>query len=435
MKKFLTASGFLLFILVNVAGAASPLDLKTCLKLALARYPRLKALAARSKAYEARFKAAEKDLWPWLSWRYRYTRLRDRQKIVILGHDVPLSSYEMVENDLVLEAPLFHGLSLRIKKRLAALEADIARVEEKRGRQEIAFLVKKAYFSLLTAKHHLREARKSLDRLKAHLKIVKAYYEEGLVAKHQVLASEVALSEAEHVLILAKNRVKLAKSRLNMLLDRPFEAPLEVVDVLEHPLPVVNPLAYYQEEARRLRPELEVARMTCLKAREKIKLARAAYYPQLDLVAAYQRRGTDLLASQDPYWDRENFSVSFNLELLLWDWGKRKQEVAAARAEALAREALLRELEKEVSLEVEEAYLALTAAYQRLQVAKRALHHAQENFLLEKARFKEGLAESADVLDAEAFLAAAEARYTEALSDLHLSQARLLFAIGKDPLP
>ncbi len=426
--------GLVIFLVFLASSApASTLSLEDCLKLALSRYPRLKALSARREASEALSEAARRALYPRLSWQYRYTRFRDRQKIVILGHDVPISSYEMVENNLLLEVPLFHGLSLRIKRRLAALEADISRVEEDRGRQEIAYLVKEAYFSLLTARYRLKEAEKSVARLKAHLETVRAYYAEGLVAKHQVLASEVALSEAQHAFILAQNRLKIAKSRLNLLLDRPLEAPLSIADVFEKSPPPLKPLKHYLELAQRLRPELKAARLACQKAREKIRLARAAYYPQIDLLGTYQRRGTDLLASQDPYWDRENISFALNLRLLLWDWGKRGREVAAARAAALAQEEALRELEKEVSLEVEEAYLSFTAAQKRLEVAKKALLQAEENFRLEKARFKEGLAESADVLDAEAFLAASEARLIDAYATLHLSRAKLLFAVGEDP--
>ncbi len=423
---------FFFFSLVTTA-PASPLSLEDCLKIALARYPRLKALSAKRKAREALSEAARKDLYPRLSWKYQYTRLRDRQKIVILGHDVPISSYEMIENNLLLEVPLFHGLALRIKRRLRALEADISRVEEERGRQEVAYLVKEAYFSLLEKKYHLKEAQKSVARLKKHLKIVRAYYAEGLVAKHQVLSSEVALAEAQHIFILAQNQLHIAESRLNILLDRPLRAPISVEDSFQKLPPKLKSLSYYLDLAQKLRPELRIARLACQKARENIRLAKATYYPQIDLLGNYQRRGTDLWATQNPYWDRENISFTFNLRLLLWDWGKRRQEVAAARAEALAREEALRELEKEIALQVEEAYFLFKAARKQLEVARKALSQAEENFRLQQSRFKEGLAESADVLDAEAFLAAAEARLIEALANLHLSRARLLFAVGEDP--
>ncbi len=426
----------LLFGLVYASSALAGevLSLTDCLRLALENYPRLKRLAARTQAREALKKAAEKDLLPRLSFGYRYSRLRDRQKIVILGHDVPISSYEMVEADLTLEVPVFYGFSLRIKKALAALEADVARVEEERGRQQIAFEVKKAYYSYLTAKRRVKEAQKSLMRLKEHLKMARAFYAKGLVARHQVLASEVAVAEAEHRLVLAQNTLKIAGYRLNFLLNRKLTAPLSLRDTLALS-PHIKALDVYLEEALSRRPEMQAARLALEMARKKIQLAKARYYPQVDLVGLYQKRGTDLLASQDPYWDRENIVFTLNLRLLLWDWGQRGDQVAAARAEALAQQEAVRELKKEIELEVRQAYLDFSAAKKRLKLAQKALQSAQENFRLEKARFKEGLAPTADVLDAEAFLAAAEAHHLEALAALKLAHAALLLAVGAPPLP
>ena len=432
MKRLLPLVFLLLF--PQVLWAAKPLSLSDCLKLALTQYPRLKALAAQRRAREALYQAAKKDLWPRLSLGYRYTRFRDRQKIVILGHDVPISAYEATEFDLSFEFPIFHGLSLRAKRNLSALQADVARVEEERGREEVAYLVKEAYYGLLTAERKRQAAKKSLTRLKAHLETARALYEEGLVARHQVLEAEVAVAEAEHRLVLAQNAVELARYRLNLLLGRDLSAPLTIEDTLEAS-PQVKDLSFYLTQARERRPELQAARLALEMARERIRLARAKYWPQVDFLGLYQKQGTDLLASQNPYLDRENVSFTLKVNFLLWDFGKRGDEVAAARAEALAKEASLRELEREVELEVRRAYLAFRAARKHLTLARKALSSARENFRLEKARFAEGLATTADVLDAEAFLARAELGLVEALSDLKLSYAALLLAVGEPPLP
>ncbi len=432
MKKFLFWGLFFLFFPLSLK--AETLSLTDCLKIALARYPRLKALSAKRQAQERLSRAAGKELYPKISLGYRYQRFRDREKIVILGHDVPISSYEMTEADVVLRWPLFYGFSLRAKKKLASLGANVAEVEELRGRQEIAYLVREAYYQLLTAQRRYEAAQKSLKRLKAHLETARGFYQEGLVARHQVLESEVAVSEAEHRLVLAENAVTLAKNRLNLLLDRALDAPLNVEDDLEEKLSL-DPLSFYLSRALRRRPELKAARLALEMAKEKIRLAKAKYYPQLDLTGLYQKRGTDLLTSQNPYLDRENVVFTFNLHLLLWDWGQRNDEVAAARAETLAQEETLRELKKEVELQVRRAYLSFTAAQKRLLLAEKALASARENFRLERARFKEGLASTADVLDAEAFLARAEALKIEALSEVKLSYAALMLAVGEPPLP
>ncbi len=406
-----------------------PLSLKDCLSLALQNHPSLAVAKARVEAAQKYERAAYKNYFPKLDFSYRYTRFRDRRKVVIFSYDVPLSSYEMVQGNLVVTFPLFHGLALRTEHRLRQLDVALSQVQEKRTRQELIYRVKEAYWGLLKAQRKEEEALKSVDRLRAHLQIAQGFFEQGLIAKNDLLQSEVALSEGEHALVVAQNAVALARAKLNILLGRPVTAETKIKDFLEN-RPKLGDFEHYLQKALQIRPEVKAAELALEKAYQGIKLAKSSLYPWIDVEGVYQKEGTDLLLSQNPYGDRENAWVALTINWRLFAWGKRFDEISGARAEALAREAALREIKDQVALEVRGAYLKFLEAQKRLQVTEKSLAQAEENFALNEARYQEQLATSTDVLDAETLLTSARVNYVNALADLHLAEAYLEFVVG-----
>ncbi|OAG27185.1 TolC family protein [Thermodesulfatator autotrophicus] len=432
-KIFLVLVG--LFCLINSVKASERLSLDDCLKMALSNNPGLSSIKARLLAAEDLARAAQREKWPTLSARYNFLHLRDQQKVVILGRDIPLSAHEKIEFDLLWNFPVFHGFSIRVKERLKELEANLASVAYQRALLTLSFQVKEAYYDLLKAERGLREAQKSLERLKAHLKKAESFYQEGLIAKHQVLEAEVAVAQAEHAQIVAQNLVEIARGRLNILLNRNVATPIEIQDDLENQ-PYLKDYEFYLKEALKRRPEIRAAEIAIEKAKENVRLAKSSYYPWIDIQGIYQKQGPDLLATRNPYGDRENIYFGVEIKWLLWDWGKRKREVSAARAQVFSEEAALKDIKNQVSLEVRSAYLEFRAAEKRLKVANEALNSAQENYRLHVARFKEGLSTTTDVLDAESFLTSAQVRRIQALADLKITYAKLLYATGHaEPKP
>ncbi|OAQ20952.1 TolC family protein [Thermosulfurimonas dismutans] len=435
MKKifFLALS---LFCLLGPALRAEEnlFSLEECLRLALSRYPALKAALARRQAAEEREKAAFREHFPKLYTGYEYRRYRDQEIIKTPFGNYPIKDREEAIFALTVKLPVFHGLAISTRHDLKKLAVKVSEVEEARVKQELIFRVKEAYFRLVQAEKELELARKSLERRRTHLRDVQGFFREGLVAKNQLLQAETEVKEGEYRLLSVENQVKVARSRLNLLLQRPLSAPLKVIPVF--PLkPVKEPYEKLLELALQNRPEVKAA-VLAVKAKEKeLRLARSRYFPWLDLEAQYYKRGDTLDLSENPYGDRENAWVGLSLNWELWDWDIRGREVAAVRAELLSQRALLKEIKDRVGLEVREALLSLSAAEKKIEVAQKALAAAQENFRLNRARFREGLADTTDVMDAETLLTRAQTHEIAALAEYEIARARLSYAVGLPELP
>ncbi len=438
MRRGLLVLFWLIALILSTRVWADPLSLDDCLKEALSRYPGLEAVRQRVLAAQAYEKAVFKEYFPVLGANYRYTRLRDRRTVIFQGLplpglppkvEVPVSAHTMTSGEILLSWPLFHGLALRVRHQLAKLEVKLAQVERERVRQELIFHVKEAYYRLLQAQRRREEAQKSVERLEAHLKEARGFYTQGLIAKNDLLQSEVALAEAKHALVVAQNAVELARSRLNILIQRPVTEKTEIIDTLS-----ANSLVPRFEDCMALalkhRPEVQAGELAVQKAREGVRLAKSSLYPWVDLQAAYQKEAVDLSLQNNPYGDRENAWVGIVLNWQIWEWGKRSDEISSARAKVLAQEAALREIKDQVALEVRQALLKLSAAKDRLQVTRKSIQLAEENYRLNEARYEEQLASSTDVLDAEEMLTRARVNYINALADYRLAEAYLAYTMG-----
>ena len=111
---------------------------------------------------------------------------------------------------------------------------------------------------------------------------------------------------------------------------------------------------------------------------------------------------------------------------------RREAQGGLADAEILKRQAI-----DQVTLEAEQAYLALNEARQRIDVANQSLNEANEAFGLAKVRYMAGVSAHAgispllELSDAQSALTLAESNQVNALYDYNSASARLDRALGR----
>jgi outer membrane protein TolC len=70
-------------------------------------------------------------------------------------------------------------------------------------------------------------------------------------------------------------------------------------------------------------------------------------------------------------------------------------------------------------------------SYKKIKIAELTVQQAEENMRVTSGKFKNGLATSSDVIDAETALITAKTNLTTATVDCELAKARLDKSIGK----
>jgi len=435
MGKVFILLGILFFLIAGSSPSigADVLTLEESIKIALERSLSVKSAEQEIKAKEFQERSSRADFFPKLSTSYTYTRLdedtvNDAKDSVLTKEFSPLQT-DTYEFNVTATQPLFTGWSLTTLRELASLGVDTAKIKKEAVIEDLVLNVKEAYFGILKAEKLEKVAIQAEEQLEAHLRVAQAFYDVGIIAKNELLQTGVQMAQARQDLIRATNLVEITRSVFNKLLRRGLDKKVKIEDILDYH-PVELTLDQCMEWAELNRPEIKELSLNVMSAEKGVEFSKSSYYPSVNLIGNYQRRADDALLGSDPGEDVDSWTIILKGEWAFWEWGKTRHDVAATRARLAKVKYLLKDIKDNIQLEVKKAHLYLTEAEKSIQVARTAVVQAEENFRMNEERYKQQVATSTDVLDAQTLLTQARTNYFNALSEHNTAWARLERAMG-----
>lgn len=435
------------FILPLAALAQTrPLSLDEAIAAGLEASPALHASRMKTESSAARAREVAATRLPSIKLGAGYTRLSEVPPFQVT---LPISPTPIVVSEsyfnnwnlrLSVQQPVFTGFRLEAGTESARMLEKSAGLDLAKDRSELVFAVKSAYWGLARAREYEAVVTETIGQVREHLKDVRAFFDQGLLVKNEVLRAEIQLSNAELMAIDARNAVEIARTSLLSLIGLPVDTALELTTSAESQasrVPGSNEAGDDAAASKALldtalagRPELKSAEFRIKASEAGMKAAKAGWYPQVSLAGNYYylRPNSRYLPALDKFkgtWD-VGLAVSFDV----WNWGQTRSQAEQAKAQlAQARDA--RDLlEDQAVLEVTQCRLALVQARRKVEISAAAVGQADENLRLVRERFRQGVALNADVLDAEVFLLQAKTTRVQTAIDLVLAQARLEKALG-----
>jgi len=446
MTKKMLAVFAILALPLAAPAQKRPLSLDEAIAAGLEASPALHASRAKVDASSARAREVAAMRLPALKLGAGYTRLSEIPpfEVTLPIFPQPIVVSQNYFNNwtlrLTAQQPLFTGFRLQANTESARMLEASAGWDLTKDRSEFVFAVKNAYWGLARAREIEAVVDDTIVQVQEHLKDVRAFFDQGLLTKNEVLRAELQLSQTELLRIDARNASEMARTSLNTLIGLPVEADVELTSSAESAASQVPADVGPVEDAaaRSLlgtalagRPELKASEFRIKASEAGLKAARSGWYPQVALAGNYYylRPNPRLLPAVDRFkatWD-VGVSVSFDL----WNWGQTKSQTEQAKAQLSQARDARKLLEDQAVLDVTQSRLALVQARDKIGVAAQAVGQAEENLRMVREQFREGVALNSDVLDAEVFLLQARTSRTQAAMDLALAQARLEKALGK----
>jgi outer membrane protein len=341
---------------------------------------------------------------------------------------------------LSVQQPLFTGFRLEAGTESARMLERSAGLDLDKDRAEFVFAVKSAYWGLARAREVASVIGETIGQVREHLKDVRAFFDQGLLTKNEVLRAELQLSNAELAAIDARNALEVARTALMSLIGLPVDSDVELTTSAESQVSRVPDPASARDDAAAAkalldtalagRPEIKSAEFRIKASEAGLKAARAGWYPQVSLTGNYYylRPNPRFLPALDRF--KGTWDVGIAVSLDIWNWGQTKSQAEQAKAQLAQARDTRQLLEDQAVLEVTQSRLALARAVEKIRVAAAAVGQADENLRMVRERFRQGVALNADVLDAEVFLLQAKTARVQAAIDLVLAQARLEKALG-----
>jgi outer membrane protein TolC len=266
-------------------------------------------------------------------------------------------------------------------------------------------------------------AEASLARSQLNLRSAQGFFDVGTKPKSDVTKAEVEVANAQVALIRARNQVRLAETTLANALGLEATAPVQIQDILTYE-PVALDAQALLAEALGNRPELVEARAQIDVARAQLAGARANYLPTLSASGSYGG------ASTDPTL-HEVWSIAATLSWNLFQGFFTNYQVRETTALVEVARANYNNQELLVRLDVEQAYLSVVEAAERIGATKVAVESAQENLRLAQGRYDAGVGTILDLTDAQLALTNAEADQIRALTDYRTGLATLERVVGR----
>ncbi len=220
----------------------------------------MKAAQANTEVSQEQLQATEGQNLPDLNVGTGYTQYNETPsaKTSIEGKSAQFAMQQMgsVRAQAIASLPIY--TSGRITHNINAAQAtlDATQANEHVAELNLKMQIADSYIAVLRAEDGVNVVQSHVQSLENHQKDVKNLFEQGIVAKNDVLAADVELLNAQQLLLQAANVYDNTKARYNQLLTRPLTAKVELAKQVPE-LPKTT-LGNLNQSALNQRPELVV---------------------------------------------------------------------------------------------------------------------------------------------------------------------------------
>ena len=413
----------------SVFAATLELDLEETIQRALLTNPSVKIAESQRKEAKADYSAAKSARGISISLNHDSSRggYADNQYDVVTGAFLGKRIGNSHSNSITASLPIFTGGELQGQIGQANYRSMLS--AEEQAYNEMKETATTGYFNMLNATNMKALRQESVDRLQAHLDNVIAQYNVGIVARADVLRSEVELANAKQDYITASNEYDVAEATLNNIIGTPLGTTLLLKDRLQYEYePYENDMAYCLAYSEQHRPELKQAEYGVDAAEAALVVARSGHMPKINAVAGNYWGGTD--ESNWPGDDNDHWSVGVTASMNIFDSGVTWSKIHAAQEALVQAKENQRQIKDNVELEVRTDYLSMREAEKRITTAQVAVASAEEDYHITVVRYQAGVGTNIDVMDAQEALTQAKTNYYQALYNYNTSKAALNTSMG-----
>lgn len=416
------------------------LDLKTARRIALENNPSVKLVREGLEKSGKNIIEARANMMPSFS---AFSSLQHAWELPTMILNLPPTmggqqKFKMgTENNIVYginyEQLLYSGGMIRNSYHISKLAYEIAESQLKTTEQSVLNSVTSAYYSVLYVQSALAVSKESLQSAEENLAQVMKYYDVGKSSRFDVLRAEVQVANMKPMVVSAKNNLKLAESRLRMVLgitesiEFIFTEKLDIIysDLTEKSLDELI------EIALRSRPEVTILNKQNDIAQKQVSISRAAFIPKVALGTAYQYQGMrdDFDFTGDDFYKSFNSSISISLPLFTGMKNSAKYQKAkiAVKESKYQTESLI----NNIKLEVKGAYFTMQEALEKVQTQQKTIEQAKEAQRLAKLMYSEGSSTQLDVLNANLAVQQAQMNYQQSLLEYNIALSNLKKAINQ----
>jgi len=404
-------------------------DLGSCIDIAMANHPALKAGAAREAMAQAGLAAEKAARNPHLSLEggvgyfageslAPFALIRDFTEE---GFRQRSASGEFYRTMVGLEIPLYQEGAFWGRTSPAMRQAELGVSEEewrtKALRRKVSTEVAAAYGQALKGRLAVQANEEIVALQQKDYDLARARATQDLLSRKDLLMADVRLAAAKRDLAAAQSAFRQGSSALSRALGLTAGQTVEVEDMDADTAAAVPSLEELTACGLASDPAIKTQQMQVEGQAAAVDKLRSARYPTVALVTHY-----GLADDFDSDVD-DQFKAELGITIPIFDFGLIRQRVAAAQAQAMASEQELRALQAAVAAEIEESFYRAQDFDQYLELLAKQVEQAEETVKLYRSQVEQGTVATSELHEAEAALLRLQVEERGAQYDL--AQARL----------
>ena len=286
--------------------------------------------------------------------------------------------------------PVFAGFKIKNAIKSSELMVDLSNLQIEATKENVVWQAINLYFGLYKTQRSIDVLNENLVRANQRVKDFQNFLDNGIIARNDLLRAKLQASNVQVAIDEAETQYKNINYRLNLLTGQD-ETKIVHVDNVET-LKTINQNS--QDYVNRT--DVKSYDVKNQIADSQIKIAKAAYYPQLAVSAGYVAMDIDKVASVT-----NATNVGVGLKYDLSSLYKNKAEVEIAKAQKLENEMQKETTIDKAKVEMNEAFQKYDLAKKKNNVYKEAVEQANENYRIVKDKNDNGLADTDDLLEAD----------------------------------
>ncbi len=334
---------------------------------------------------------------------------------------------------ITLTQPVYMGGKIVAMNAITKAAEKAAREMHISEAENVIYAVDAAYWMVVSLKAKQKLAESYVNLLDSLSRDVHLMLDQGVATRSDVLSVDVKLNAAQVDLVKVNNGRVLSRMALAQVCGLPVHTQFTLADEdAETPVPqpgVAPEGGYDMATVYQNRPDLRALEQGIEVARQQKRVALSSMLPSVALVGAYEFSNPNMYDGFKKKF-KGAFSVGAMVSIPLWHWGGDYNKYRAAESDEVIRRLQLEDARELVSLQVSQASYKTEEAYKTYRMTMTNLAKADENLRTADLAFREGVATTDNVMEAQTAWLKAHSEQIDAMIDVQLCQTYLAKALG-----
>jgi outer membrane protein TolC len=302
----------------------------------------------------------------------------------------------------------------------------VAELQEELAREQVASGTALNYLEALRADRAVAAAQANVELAQTLLQLAQDQRNAGVATGVDVTRAQVRLAQEEVRLAQSQTNSEQARLNLQRVVGLPLESPLTLTDQLrftDEPLPAVDMAVTQAGQTRR---EVRIAEEEVRTSDLQRKSVRAEYLPSLEFVGDYGVSGITPTNTALP-----TRRAAIQLNVPIFNGGLTRGRLTVAESRERQAELELGNVRGQVEEDVRLALATLRTAAAQVRAADETVSLAQRELEMSRDRFRAGVADNLEVVNAQTSLANARDTQISALALYNAARLNLAAALGR----